>query len=144
MLLFIGETALEKELSMKFQYIPCYSLSSTRFKQVYFVTVSIHPMLLFIDICKNNYVFVYEFQYIPCYSLSITKLARRMEEICFNTSHVTLYLLFSDCYLAGNHVSIHPMLLFIRWTHGCWWLSHYVSIHPMLLFIPSFYRLFFF
>ena len=78
--------------------------------------------------------------------------------ICFNTSHVGIYLgvflskprkkLFQYipcCYLSiqrckrgfrASYVSIHPMLLFIKC--GSWERTSRfdVSIHPMLLFIP--------
>ena len=56
---------------------------------------------------------------------------------CFNTSHVTLYLLQTTQILHMEEVSIHHMLLFITFRehtlHGC----SFVSIHHMLLFICS-------
>ena len=78
-------------------------------------TVSIHLMLLFIDmritlryICitfqyiscyslssRGDHILDYEnwFQYISCYSLSVKKNGVWIEQERFNTSHVTLYRL---------------------------------------------------
>ena len=103
------------DISTKFQYISCYSLSALPFFQElpdqvsihlmllfiqmvlfrpdFCVMVSIHLMLLFIDQTKE-FVHAYRrFQYISCYSLS-----SKNKEILFSTK-----------------VSIHLMLLFILW-----------------------------
>ena len=93
MLLFIGNTKDKLELLKKFQYISCYSLSFA--KEI-------------LDIaCKG-------FQYISCYSLSLAKEIAEWQLICFNTSHVTLYLSLAMCYLPikacfnTSHVTLYP------------------------------------
>ena len=137
MLLFIGSILSSFVWDSMFQYISCYSLSG-----------DCGPVLAG-NLCL--------FQYISCYSLSSCRSAKRVEKLCFNTSHVTLYLFAfrpsSDCCI----VSIHLMLLFIAicdWngykTVGFQYISCYslsisllhvskrmghVSIHLMLLFI---------
>ena len=57
--------------------------------------VSIHLMLLFIMEIKNGQTIPTGFQYISCYSLSILLIALWPIRLCFNTSHVTLYLSYS-------------------------------------------------
>ena len=118
-----------------FQYISCYSLSATQTGQTYTIyRVSILLMLLFIEVENMPYKDWGKFQYISCYSLSRMRKKKYTVVLCFNTSHVTLYLgnnkipfscsLFQyiSCYsLSGTkssirlvyHVSIHLMLLFI-------------------------------
>ena len=59
------------KMAKGFQYISCYSLSQTQFPRQAERNVSIHLMLLFIGVRG-----LYE-----------------MAGICFNTSHVTLYLI---------------------------------------------------
>ena len=114
MLLFIQEAANAVPVIKKFQYITCYSLStlqeSSALSPLCFNTshvtlyrcickaqkwryiVSIHHMLLFINISVINALSASKFQYITCYSLS------------------TVYR--TDC--PGSVVSIHHMLLFIH------------------------------
>ena len=96
------------------------------------------------------------FQYITCYSLSdlleyLLLIWRR-----FNTSHVTLYPVvvcqrcsflgfqYITCYSLSFHpdlqvhgllVSIHHMLLFIKFPRLRIYGANFVSIHHMLLFI---------
>ena len=126
-------------LSPKFQYISCYSLSSTitlssvlqiRFNtshvtlyrqdgriKAWRISVSIHLMLLFI---RTSYLLPHAsclFQYISCYSLS------------FLRSHWT----------HGRRVSIHLMLLFINlsaWANFERSLFQYLSCYS-LSFFPS-------
>ncbi len=77
-----------------------------------FYIVSIHLMLLFIGVIFNS-----------------CRWCKR-----FNTSHVTLYLVRGLCSCSACRVSIHLMLLFIRFQR---WFTcpGIVSIHLMLLFI---------
>ena len=118
-----------------FQYISCYSLSlcwcavlritfgfNTSHVTLYrkgwrdfqwFVKVSIHLMLLFIDGVLTAFVAVFVFQYISCYSLSSGR--------CMS--------------LALPAVSIHLMLLFILLATLQVGMLNGVSIHLMLLFI---------
>ena len=56
------------------------------------VPVSIHLMLLFIEVSGVGSAVVEAFQYISCYSLSNCKEYRLYKQKGFNTSHVTLYL----------------------------------------------------
>ena len=57
------------------------------------LAVSIHLMLLFIWDSNVVRVRVRGFQYISCYSLSVNILILFLLSLCFNTSHVTLYLI---------------------------------------------------
>ena len=57
------------------------------------LAVSIHLMLLFITSSQNIYYQYNPFQYISCYSLSVNILILFLLSLCFNTSHVTLYLI---------------------------------------------------
>ena len=91
-------------------------------------------MLLFILSSNSIPKMIGRFQYISCYSLSKMAAGLIIPELCFNTSHVTLYPEVSDgntkqsvfqyisCYSLSGHneesdlwrnVSIHLMLLFI-------------------------------
>ena len=119
-------------------------------------SVSIHPMLLFIENPIAATRSGTMFQYIPCYSLSYPNAKIFSSVVSFNTSHVTLYLRTMRKDFRWSKVSIHPMLLFIAklifWMRlwvmfqyiPCYSLSCHdfiefcffvVSIHPMLLFI---------
>ena len=114
MLLFIGNDSLINALDGKFQYISCYSLSETSVRQssmrLSFNTSHV-TLYLFLEV---NMEIKGMFQYISCYSLSGMQmqlsLVTRIVSIhlmllfiwfnrisiywlmCFNTSHVTLYL----------------------------------------------------
>ena len=122
------------------------------------VPVSIHLMLLFIEVSGVGSAVVEAFQYISCYSLSNCKeyrlykqkgfntshvtlyrkpgTAKLPAESSFNTSHVTLYLKsFIRHFTRSILVSIHLMLLFIRRIQFQQLIQFLVSIHLMLLFI---------
>ena len=97
-----------------FQYISCYSLSSSP------LSVSpMYPVFQYIscyslseeDLQKMHNYFV--FQYISCYSLSQRLTEDHSFQICFNTSHVTLYHHPVPSCCLDTQVSIHLMLLFI-------------------------------
>ena len=136
MLLFILNISFSFGNLIKFQYITCYSLSSTVSSLLIYQFVSIHHMLLFIvDGSVSSWYYCR-----------------------FNTSHVTLYLIFDSqkivlaefqyitCYSLSESlmissvsadVSIHHMLLFIfRLTENVS-LVKFVSIHHILLFIGA-------
>ena len=118
-----------------FQYITCYSLSFHPDLQVHGLLVSIHHMLLFIETVEIRDGDVYMFQYITCYSLSSSaRLSCHMSH-CFNTSHVTLYRVGFVRYEIYLLVSIHHMLLFIKFPRLRIYGANFVSIHHMLLFI---------
>ena len=91
MLLFIFVKCASDAVMRTFQYISCYSLST----------------------CWKPCISEVKFQYISCYSLSTKKRKLVISLRCFNTSHVTLYLLTLSLLEALGHVSIHLMLLFI-------------------------------
>ena len=59
-----------EQLESAFQYITCYSLSVIRYNTPESSSVSIHHMLLFIDIQLATIPDNPMFQYITCYSLS--------------------------------------------------------------------------
>ena len=75
--------------------------------------VSIHLMLLFIAVLKEDFEQYFAFQYISCYSLSGFVQYPIFNCNSFNTSHVTLYLISRRKSLQSSSVSIHLMLLFI-------------------------------
>ena len=75
-----------------FQYITCYSLSSSSGRVETEGTA---------------------FQYITCYSLSNSFDFHAGPPFRFNTSHVTLYRIGAASDLCASAVSIHHMLLFI-------------------------------
>ena len=86
---------------------------------------------------SSHALFIMLFQYITCYSLSIDffehsdNLLEFQYISCYSLS--TLLTSFAFC----SPVSIHLMLLFIRyWTLGCYTRGT-VSIHLMLLFIEN-------
>ena len=112
MLLFIKMVYDNRVKFYQFQYISCYSLSSdprAKLKPEHcFNTshVTLYPRII------STYIFHSSFQYISCYSLSSIHLSTTLisevsihlmllfinnrnimecKEICFNTSHVTLY-----------------------------------------------------
>ena len=116
MLLFITVYRLLHIWFPAFQYISCYSLSvsvspvntdfscfntshvtlypSANVSLFYISEVSIHLMLLFIDLKAPDMQKVIEFQYISCYSLSRYTILSCGTFASFNTSHVTLYQIF--------------------------------------------------
>ena len=76
--------------------------------------ISIHLMLLFITgeaPYKRTYV---KFQYISCYCLSTSSRCPILVFYHFNTSHVTVYQEIQKHKGTCNVISIHLMLLFIR------------------------------
>ena len=96
-----------------FQYISCYCLSRWKENTMQNKWISIHLMLLFISrwmvLCRFEslisihlmLLFIsrdfeqcgvsYEFQYISCYCLSRRHLEKTLQQLHFNTSHVTVY-----------------------------------------------------
>ena len=140
----------------QFQYISCYSLSIVlhclQFRIPRFNTshvtlylrcswfwinlnvVSIHLMLLFINDKGKFNGSKKQFQYISCYSLSLQAAPLSSEYPCFNTSHVTLYLLIPESPVfvrSFQYISCYSLSLFCS---GAPYLA-VVSIHLMLLFI---------
>ena len=114
MLLFIAVLKEDFEQYFAFQYISYYSLS-------------IPP--------TEKHKLSNKFQYISCYSLSFPDRESTIMCLCFNTSHVTLYLseitLFSKSLARFNpsHVTLYPLPGSITAA------IILVSIHLMLLFI---------
>ena len=97
-----------------FQYIPCYGLSKG-------------------ECCKV--VVISPFQYIPCYGLSALGAGLREPPLYFNTSHVTVYQTEASKEFRSSHISIHPMLRFIKRNSMETPSTASISIHPMLRFI---------
>ena len=137
MLLFI-ENGKWLHLPMEsFQYISCYSLSplprmhtirlesfNTSHVTLYLLLmdgalrnhfVSIHLMLLFIEVKDQFGLEASLFQYISCYSLSVCPEPGCNVVVGFNTSHVTLYLQSSlSCRpqtqrFNTSHVTLYPL-----------------------------------
>ena len=77
-------------------------------------SISIHLMLLFIDNGVLEKLKVIIFQYISCYCLSEKTRWGIFRLSDFNTSHVTVYLLFRVSVQIIQWISIHLMLLFIK------------------------------
>ena len=108
------------------------------------VPVSIHLMLLFIEVSGVGSAVVEAFQYISCYSLSNCKEYRLYKQKGFNTSHVTLYRkpgtakLPAESSFNTSHVTLYLNLrMMLVQIMLCFNTSH-VTLYP------SFYRLFFF
>ena len=111
MLLFIFVKCASDAVMRTFQYISCYSLST----------------------CWKPCISEVKFQYISCYSLSTKKRKLVISLRCFNTSHVTLYLLTLSLLEALGHVSIHLMLLFIDMqATGMWRQQSFNTSHVTL------------
>ena len=99
----------------KFQYISCYCLSPCGRSLPFSAFISIHLMLLFINISPVNLLI----------------------RTHFNTSHVTVYRYTRSSPTSSNLISIHLMLLFIFQSYHSLFYSISISIHLMLLFIDS-------
>ena len=159
MLLFIKEIAEYISTSIRFQYISCYSLSMcmTRLELATIVSihlmllfinirarlwnwigkVSIHLMLLFIEFKSRVGITLTAFQYISCYSLSeqATRQQKPEEEFqyisCYSLSAYVLFATAREFRFNTSHVTLY---------HGSAALSETrsgVSIHLMLLFIEK-------
>ena len=89
--IFIREEYLTEEANFNTSHVTVYQKDWTA--KVADSTISIHLMLLFIDISDITKMKANAFQYISCYCLS--KEIRQQPDIklYFNTSHVTVYLL---------------------------------------------------
>ena len=104
----------------------------------YIDLVSIHLMLLFIYLTECTPVSLIRVS-IHLMLLFITKMRTTLlKHSCFNTSHVTLYQNVR-LHISGWRfcVSIHLMLLFIKFHYVPNILINIVSIHLMLLFIMT-------
>ena len=116
MLLFIEVSGVGSAVVEAFQYISCYSLSTSDAGIAVFFCVSIHLMLLFIYPLSFRLFKSKMFQYISCYSLSQQLLRQIFREDCFNTSHVTLYqkIRFMVCSTKNrfntSHVTLYRIL----------------------------------
>ena len=100
--------------------------------------ISIHPMLLFIDISSSYPVVLCLFQYIPCYCLSIG--VTTSQQMLESFQYIPCYCLSRSKHkphMLRNSISIHPMLLFILPLSVLIEYPLLISIHPMLLFILS-------
>ena len=119
-----------------FQYISCYSLSRCRHRCCYIRSVSIHLMLLFIKLgyedsdielgFNTSHVTLYpvpEMIYLPRDSFNTSyvtlylqnKTHLEHQSFSFNTSHITLYRRNWKRRKKVTAVSIHLMLLFIKY-----------------------------
>ena len=135
MLLFIGKATGESVRKELFQYISCYSLSASTFKNrsEYWRFNTSHVTLY--PAHPSTFTVIFAFQYISCYSLSESCCR------CFCSYHVSIHLmlLFIESPPCNNiwfyRVSIHLMLLFIRSWKIMIRGRNGVSIHLMLLFI---------
>ena len=102
------------------------------------VPVSIHLMLLFIEVSGVGSAVVEAFQYISCYSLSNCKEYRLYKQKGFNTSHVTLYRkpgtakLPAESSFNTSHVTLYlnlrmmlvQIMLCFNTSHVTLYLSH--------------------
>ena len=111
MLLFIGRRWLCINADLLFQYISCYCLS------VFYGVLLLNP---------------FQFQYISCYCLSIHFISYCTYSFYFNTSHVTVYPIYTPNIFLASSISIHLMLLFIPALQGRHLLSlqfQYISCY---------------
>ena len=118
----------------RFQYISCYCLSYPQSYNLFCLHISIHLMLLFINILMRTHADrrisihlmllfiitgirttkrVNKFQYISCYCLSFSPARAFVRTSYFNTSHVTVYQCTLHTIPRIEAISIHLMLLFI-------------------------------
>ena len=144
-----------------FQYISCYSLSSSADREEYlYKFVSIHLMLLFIRICPlnrripvwvsihlmllfilQNGLFILDFwvfQYISCYSLSLSVTSSGNP----NLVSIHLMLLFIQKRIVREHVqpgfqyiscySLSAALAISVWSYTSFNTSH-VTLYPLVL-----------
>ena len=140
-----------------FQYIPCYGLSLPTATRKSAIVISIHHMLRFITTGYGDFILkagfqyipcyglskgecckvvvISPFQYIPCYGLSALGAGLREPPLYFNTSHVTVYQTEASKEFRSSHISIHPMLRFIKRNSMETPSTASISIHPMLRFI---------
>ena len=93
MLLFIGKKWAVCGDSFTFQYISCYSLSDSRRTTPVYHLVSIHLMLLFInEYWEVRKGCIYVSIHLMLLFIGVPTMQIEIPELCFNTSHVTLYL----------------------------------------------------
>ena len=153
MLLFICDAAVLNGTQTRFQYISCYCLSECSWQQRYLPTnfntshvtiylernqvimtklwISIHLMLLFIDMVAGRFFHSSIFQYISCYCLSLrTDLLQNLHPN-FNTSHVTVYrslVIFrhqNELHFNTSHVTVYSKLL----RHSLLLYPHFNTSH---------------
>ena len=81
------------------------------------IAISIHLMLLFIDIVFSELSDKFIFQYISCYCLSLKGHSPAWPVYLFQ--YISCYCLSHSCHSSGhrNYISIHLMLLFIGNVH---------------------------
>ena len=138
MLRFINISSILRTQYLKFQYIPCYGLSSClRSTFVMSLRISIHPMLRFIYSRMNIYRIYFVISIHPMLRFITLSSSALTISSNFNTSHVTVYLNLLLLRQEGKEISIHPMLRFIGPTSGRSGKGRRISIHPMLRFIFS-------
>ena len=97
-----------------FQYISCYSLSQEVWQNLLIIFVSIHLMLLFIGGLRSFTVCIICFNtsHVTLYLMQICQIQARIGS--FNTSHVTLYQLcrtttgISRTCFNTSHVTLYP------------------------------------
>ena len=122
MLLFIDGLRTVLWVAGWFQYISCYSLSGPAGFMIgsnyEFQYISCYSLSCGKELPKDETTL---FQYISCYSLSIQTMMVLCVQPCFNTSHVTLYLLSNRQLRSCVFVSIHLMLLFIEYINPILW-----------------------
>ena len=143
-----------------FQYIPCYCLSAPRVQYgkdfLYFntshvtvylnkthinklsISISIHPMLLFICIICGEMFEPRTFQYIPCYCLSSVRLLPCLFLQHFNTSHVTVYrishgeILWKKEHFNTSHVTVYLAGIFEDWSNAVHFNTSHVTVYRSL------------
>ena len=99
------------------------------------VPVSIHLMLLFIEVSGVGSAVVEAFQYISCYSLSNCKEYRLYKQKGFNTSHVTLYRkpgtakLPAESSVNTSHVTLYLKSFIRHFTRSFWF--QYISCYSL-------------
>ena len=110
LLLFIGNRPLADQVSIKFQYNSCYCLSRCRRLLQLAVRVSIQLLLLFI--ASEPVVIMQDFQVsiqLLLLFIAINEL-NTTGQVCFNTTLVTVYLIWQLLLRAAMIVSIQLSL----------------------------------
>ena len=121
--------------SRRFQYISCYCLSQNSQKVLRLLENFYTSHVTVYHYCEILSIFVITFQYISCYCLSV-RIQLGQFTIYISIHLMLLFIRF--CNVGGKNgrkISIHLMLLFIAVGIFPMLLIVLISIHLMLLFI---------
>ena len=118
-----------------FKYISCYCLSNRAFAGIFWESIQIHLMLLFIHNFSGSATNFQIFKYISCYCLSSAQRTLTAWNRYSNTSHVIVYRFRKKIQRSEQHNSntSHVIVYLVRIYSGR--IPSRIQIHLMLLFI---------